>query len=189
MRNAGTAPLAAPTPAEASVWPSRPAARKAKCIISRSISRLGIKGSSGKNFLANATHGVPSPLRNGNGWFSLRRVPLTHSRRDTIKLGLFGSICAGIGEFPANAFPQAAVESTQIVAQPPQWAKGLEGQRKADLGNGYYLNPIIPGNASDPDVLKDGNDYYMTFSTFEEYPGLPVYHSRDLVNWVRIGSA
>ena len=114
---------------------------------------------------------------------------MTHSRRDTIKLGLLGSICAGVGEFPANAFAQAAVESTQIVAQPPQWARGLEGQRKPDLGNGYYLNPVIPGNASDPDVVKDGNDYYMTFSSFEEYPGLPLYHSRDLVNWVRIGSA
>ena len=114
---------------------------------------------------------------------------MKHSRRDTIKLGFLGSICAGIGEIPANAFAQAAVETTQIVAQPPQWARGLDGQRKPDLGNGYYLNPVIPGNASDPDVVKDGNDYYMTFSTFEEYPGLPLYHSRDLVNWVRIGSA
>lgn len=114
---------------------------------------------------------------------------MTHSRRDTIKLGLLGSICAGVGEFPANAFAQANVESTQTIAQPPKWARGLEGQRKPDLGNGYYLNPVIPGNASDPDVVKDGDDYYMTFSTFEEYPGLPLYHSRDLVNWVRIGSA
>src|SRR5258708_15569900 len=46
MRNAGTGPPAAPTPAEAYAWPSRPAARKAKCIIFRSISRLGIEASS-----------------------------------------------------------------------------------------------------------------------------------------------
>ena len=113
---------------------------------------------------------------------------MKHSRRDTIKLGLWGSVCASVGA-PTNAFAQAAVESTQVIAQPPKWARGLEGQRKPDLGNGYYLNPVIPGNASDPDVVKDGNDYYMTFSTFEEYPGLPIYHSRDLVNWVRLGSA
>src|SRR5215471_16370811 len=46
MRNAGTGPRAAPTPAEVYAWRSRPAAKKAKCIISRSISRLGIEGSS-----------------------------------------------------------------------------------------------------------------------------------------------
>src|SRR5438105_5630974 len=47
MRNAGTGPQAAPTVAEAYAWRSRPAARKAQCIISRSISRLGIEGSDG----------------------------------------------------------------------------------------------------------------------------------------------
>src|SRR6516162_1830547 len=46
MRNAGTEPQAAPTPVGAYAWRSPPAARKAKCIISRSISRLGIEGSS-----------------------------------------------------------------------------------------------------------------------------------------------
>src|SRR6516162_216077 len=46
MRNAGTGPQAAPTPVEAYAWRSRHAARKAKCIISRSISPLGIEGSS-----------------------------------------------------------------------------------------------------------------------------------------------
>lgn len=114
---------------------------------------------------------------------------MKHSRRDTIKLGLLGSVCGGIGQIPVNVFAQSAAESARVIAQPPKWAGGLEGQRKPDLGNGYYLNPIIPGNAPDPDVVKDGNDYYMTFSSFEEYPGLPLYHSRDLVNWVRIGSA
>lgn len=71
----------------------------------------------------------------------------------------------------------------------PGWARGADGQRKPDLGTGAFLNPIIPGAAPDPDVVKDGRDYYMTFSSFEEYPGLPLYHSRDLVNWVRIRSA
>ena len=69
------------------------------------------------------------------------------------------------------------------------WATGVEGQRKADLGNGWYLNPIFPGDHPDPSVLKDGSDYYMTFSSFDAYPGLVIWHSRDLVNWEPIGPA
>jgi beta-xylosidase len=69
------------------------------------------------------------------------------------------------------------------------WSKGREGQRKADLGNGSYLNPIMAGDHPDPSVLKDGDDYYMTFSSFEAYPALTIWHSRDLVNWQPVGPA
>lgn len=64
-----------------------------------------------------------------------------------------------------------------------QWARGIEGQRKADLGNGTFLNPIMSGDRPDPTILKDGSDYYMTFSSFDAYPGIVIWHSRDLVNW------
>ena len=53
----------------------------------------------------------------------------------------------------------------------PTWGRGVEGQRKADLGNGTYLNPILSGDHPDPTILKDGDDYYMTFSSFLSYPG------------------
>lgn len=69
------------------------------------------------------------------------------------------------------------------------WATSIEGQRKADLGNGYFLNPIMAGDHPDPSVLKDGDDYYMTFSSFEAYPALTIWHSKDLVNWQPIGPA
>ena len=72
-------------------------------------------------------------------------------------------------------------------AQGSEWARGIEGQRKADLGNGTYLNPILSGDHPDPSILKDGDDYYMTFSSFDAYPGLVIWHSRDLVNWRPIG--
>lgn len=62
------------------------------------------------------------------------------------------------------------------------WARGIENQRKADLGKGYYLNPIVPGDHPDPSVLKNGEDYYMTFSSFDNYPGLIIWHSKDLVD-------
>jgi len=68
-------------------------------------------------------------------------------------------------------------------------ARGIEGQRKADLGNGSYLNPIVPGDHPDPSILKDGADYYLTFSSFDAYPGLVIWHSRDLVNWEPVGPA
>lgn len=67
--------------------------------------------------------------------------------------------------------------------------EGVEGQRKADLGDGRYLNPIMAGDHPDPSILKDGDDYYMTFSSFEANPGLMIWHSRDLVNWQPIGPA
>lgn len=70
-----------------------------------------------------------------------------------------------------------------------QWRRGVEDQRQADLGNGSYLNPIVPGDHPDPTILKDGRDYYMTFSSFESYPGITIWHSRDLVNWKPVGPA
>lgn len=58
-----------------------------------------------------------------------------------------------------------------------------------DPGNGKYINPIIDADYSDPDVVRVGDDYYMTASSFSDIPGLPVLHSRDLVNWTIIGHA
>ncbi len=69
------------------------------------------------------------------------------------------------------------------------WSRGVEGQRKADLGDGTFLNPILAGDHPDPSILKDGADYYMTFSSFEACPGVVIWHSRDLVNWTPLGPA
>lgn len=66
-------------------------------------------------------------------------------------------------------------------------ARGVEGQRIADRGDGTYVNPIFAGDHPDPSILKDGSDYYIVFSTSECYPGLVLWHSRDLVNWEPLG--
>ncbi len=50
-----------------------------------------------------------------------------------------------------------------------------------------YHNPIIPGFYSDPSVCRVGDDYYLITSTFEYFPGVPIFHSKDLVNWEQIG--
>jgi xylan 1,4-beta-xylosidase len=50
-----------------------------------------------------------------------------------------------------------------------------------------FMNPILPGFHPDPSICRAGDDYYLVNSTFEWFPGIPVYHSRDLVNWELIG--
>lgn len=53
----------------------------------------------------------------------------------------------------------------------------------SDQGNGTYKNPVLYADYSDPDVIRVGDDYYMTASSFNCVPGLPILHSKDLVNW------
>jgi beta-xylosidase len=59
----------------------------------------------------------------------------------------------------------------------------------ADNGNGTYKNPILYSDYSDPDAIRVNDDYYMVSSSFNCIPGLPILHSRDLVNWKLIGHA
>src|SRR5882724_512572 len=105
------------------------------------------------------------------------------TRRDAFKALLTGSLVV----------QESALEVTGCVprksAQAPTWAAGIEGQRKADLGNGTFLNPILSGDHPDPTILKDGENYYMTFSSFVAYPGAVIWHSFDLVNWAPVGPA
>jgi beta-xylosidase len=54
---------------------------------------------------------------------------------------------------------------------------------------GTYTNPIIDADYSDPDVIRVGDDFYLTASSFNCIPGLPILHSKDLVNWKIIGHA
>lgn len=51
------------------------------------------------------------------------------------------------------------------------------------LSKNKFQNPIFPGDCPDPSILVDGDDYYITFSSFNYYPGLPIWHSKDLINW------
>jgi xylan 1,4-beta-xylosidase len=46
-----------------------------------------------------------------------------------------------------------------------------------------FINPILPGFNPDPSICRVGEDYYLVTSTFEYFPGVPIYHSKDLVNW------
>ncbi|MDQ5979047.1 MAG: hypothetical protein QG602_2021 [Verrucomicrobiota bacterium] len=58
-----------------------------------------------------------------------------------------------------------------------------------DCGDGRYRNPVLHADYSDPDAVRVGDDYYLTASSFTSVPGLPILHSRDLVNWTVINHA
>jgi len=52
-----------------------------------------------------------------------------------------------------------------------------------------YRNPVLPGCHPDPSVCRAGEDYYLATSTFEYFPGVPLYHSETLADWEPIGHA
>ena len=91
-------------------------------------------------------------------------------------LGTAGTVGLGfLAPWPESAAATAAPDR--------RWGRTFDNQRKPDRGDGTFLNPVLAGDHPDPSVLKDGRDYYATFSTFDAYPGLTIWHSRDLVNW------
>ncbi|MCF7805315.1 MAG: glycoside hydrolase 43 family protein [Candidatus Marinimicrobia bacterium] len=70
-----------------------------------------------------------------------------------------------------------------IVVMLPVLSTARETTWTADNGNGTYTNPLFYEEFSDPDMIRVGNDYYLTGTTMHTMPGLPVLHSKDLVNW------
>lgn len=71
----------------------------------------------------------------------------------------------------------------------PDTKPAPDAHRLGDLGDGTYRNPVLAADWSDPDVVRVGDDFYLTASSFGRAPGLPLLHSRDLVNWTLIGHA
>jgi len=68
-----------------------------------------------------------------------------------------------------------------LAAAPAPWSP--------DLGDGRYRNPVLHADYSDPDVIRVGTRYYMTSSSFNSVPGLPLLESDDMVNWRLVGHA
>ncbi|MFN3228236.1 MAG: family 43 glycosylhydrolase [Asticcacaulis sp.] len=118
-------------------------------------------------------------------------------RRHLFKQGLLG-LAGGTGL--AGLLPGHSRSETQKTPSPicdareePQWSRGPEGQRQANLGDGLFLNPIVSGDRPDPSILrveKRGKVlFYMVFSTFDVYPGLLIWRSEDLLNWTPVTAA
>lgn len=85
-----------------------------------------------------------------------------------------------------SASAQKAITKTGIAVSEQPYVSQVWNP---DLGNGMYKNPVINADYSDPDVVCVGDDYYMTASSFNCIPGLPILHSKNLVNWELIGHA
>lgn len=73
-----------------------------------------------------------------------------------------------------------------------QQAFALKAQYQTSInekGQAFYVNPVFAGDYPDPSILRDGEDYYIVHSSFEYYPGLLIWHSRDLINWKPVTNA
>jgi beta-xylosidase len=105
----------------------------------------------------------------------------------TTRREALGVLLGASGAAATTAAPDAANAGGQCANEVRGWGRGFEGQRKADRGDGTFLNPIMSGDHPDPSLVRVGADYYLSFSSFDAYPGLPLWHSQDLVNWRPLG--
>ena len=85
------------------------------------------------------------------------------NRRDAITSAAMTSLGLAVS-FKTSA------ETAPPPGQIASWRRGFDKQRMADLGNGMFRNPVFSGDRPDPAILKDGEDYYLTFSSFESNP-------------------
>lgn len=90
------------------------------------------------------------------------------------------------------AEPSPARSGPAFTSADPRFAWfRYEGQdpvyRARRAGPGQYYNPILAGFYPDPSMVRVGDDYYLVNSTFSYFPGIPIFHSRDLVHWTQIG--
>jgi len=103
------------------------------------------------------------------------------SRRDAVSFSLGALVAASL---PVGLYRSFSESHGRL-----DWGRGYDGQRIADLGNGLFRNPIFAGDHPDPSILKVGDTYYLTFSTFDAYPGLMIWQSQDLINWQPVTAA
>lgn len=86
----------------------------------------------------------------------------------------------------------SALGTSAAMAEPARFERfSYDGrsQEQVQPGPGEYRNPILSGYYPDPSITRVGDDYYLVNSSFAHYPGIPVFKSRDLTNWVQIGNA
>ena len=78
---------------------------------------------------------------------------------------------------------------TILMIQLSVFANAQYQTKTNEKGTGFYMNPIFAGDYPDPSILRDGDNYYMVHSSFEYYPGLLIWHSKDLINWTPVVNA
>ena len=87
----------------------------------------------------------------------------------------------GVAKMRADSVQKATERASPAAQVSAPWV--------ADNSDGTYRNPVLFADYSDPDAIRVGDDYWMTASSFSHVPGLPILHSRDLVNWRLVNHA
>ncbi|MEO7599415.1 MAG: glycoside hydrolase family 43 protein [Opitutus sp.] len=95
----------------------------------------------------------------------------------------FAVLCAILAAVPALAI---AAEPVPVAFDSFEYV-GADDVFTTPLQEGQFRNPILAGFYPDPSICRVGEDYYLINSTFAYFPGIPIFHSRDLVNWKPIG--
>lgn len=111
------------------------------------------------------------------------------TRRSALMCAGSAAAFGGCASPPAIARREGEISASGLEWMHLSWRRGLEGQRRADRGDGGFLNPVLSGDHPDPTIIRDGDVWYMTFSSFESYPGLVIWKSPDLVNWTPLTAA
>lgn len=99
-----------------------------------------------------------------------------------MKISTIAAAAVLMGASTAPAFAQASARFSDF-----RYAG--HAMESAKPGPGEYRNPILSGYYPDPSVTRVGEDYYLVLSSFAHYPGLPIFHSKDLVHWTQIANA
>jgi xylan 1,4-beta-xylosidase len=101
------------------------------------------------------------------------------------------SLAASALSFPiaTHAAPTATPATPPTVTFDSFTYTGRDTVFNSPLAPGEFRNPILAGFYPDPSICRVGDDYYLVNSTFAYFPGLPIFHSRDLVHWTQLGHA
>jgi hypothetical protein len=102
--------------------------------------------------------------------------------------GIYGRPCGRTGASPSQRLDNRSHEircrSLLVVSSPPL---SLSRSTLTPPEMRAYRNPILPGFNPDPTIIRVGDDYFLVTSSFEYFPGIPLYHSQNLIDWKRIG--
>src|SRR5690606_8581220 len=101
-------------------------------------------------------------------------------------------VAATVALVAVSALPLAAQSPSRPVKGAPVFSnvtyQGNDQVYKDNpLEDGEFYNPILQGCYPDPAITRKGDDYYLVCSSFAMFPGVPIFHSKDLVNWTQIG--
>lgn len=102
------------------------------------------------------------------------------------------AMCIVVLFFSSSAFVEKTGESNEPPENSPLFSKFVykgddDIYKKYPLKTDEFYTPILQGCYPDPSITRKGNDYYLVSSSFAYFPGVPIFHSNDLVNWKQIG--